>query len=298
MLIDDAIGAQMLAVSYCNYDVVKALLEAGADPKNITFDGGLFQCRTQCNLSIVKNLYDIIEILQDYGFRVNGFHQYQVMRFLVDPDYSPLGLVMPLEGLIYNSDEKMRIYYNELVDVLSSKDITKLCSVMTQFKNIRKVLQIIKVNDWYLDARKKKLLLKCLSLIQNSPDMQGRFRCCSVASELLELQDPPVVSAKMSDGTEYGDFARHNYKRTVELFHGCDWREMREFFEEMGRFRPDQELTYSLFRGKSDSYRIIKAHILKSLKNEYLNVAAEMFWQENLTIHYMSNSLNETHFWR
>ncbi|CAB0035392.1 unnamed protein product [Trichogramma brassicae] len=316
MLTDDAIGAQMvrllveggcdpndeddsgisplqLAVSYINYDVVKALLEAGADVKNITFDGGLFHCRSQCNLSVVKNLYDIVEILQDYGFRMNDFHQYQIMRFLVDADYSPLGLVMPMEGLIYHSDEKMRIYYNELVDVLSSKDITKLYSVMTQFKNIRKVLQIIEINNWYLDARRKKLLLECLSLIQNSPDMQARFRCCSVASEILEFQDPPVVNAKMSDGTKYCDFARYNYKRTVELFHGSDWREIREFFEETGRFRPDQELSYSLFRSKSESYRIIKAHILKSLKSEYLNVAAEMFWRKNSDIHYIHQAVPE-----
>uniref|UniRef100_A0ABD2XEG8 Uncharacterized protein n=1 Tax=Trichogramma kaykai TaxID=54128 RepID=A0ABD2XEG8_9HYME len=78
-----------MAVSYLNYNVVKLLLERGADPKTVSFTGGYFNSRVHILLSfeLVQNLVDIITLLKMSEYELSYKDKVNILNFIVAHKY-------------------------------------------------------------------------------------------------------------------------------------------------------------------------------------------------------------------
>ncbi|XP_014227268.1 uncharacterized protein LOC106652688 [Trichogramma pretiosum] len=85
--VQDRDGLSLLneAVSYCNLDLVKFLLNHGSQVSTAQFQGGYFQSQNAIltDLMMTQNILAIIDILENKGFEMTNDHFLSVFKFLI-----------------------------------------------------------------------------------------------------------------------------------------------------------------------------------------------------------------------
>ncbi|XP_014222365.1 uncharacterized protein LOC106649450 [Trichogramma pretiosum] len=149
-----------LAVSHCDLDAVETLLELGADPRRVSFEGNFLEPINEIlrNLELAQNLLAIIELLKAKGFVMKERHEARVLKFL-------LGF------------ETTRPYFDTAYVIALASNATTIknhCAMAKRRGNsvlraIGNHLRIVHLGNMYISQGVKKCLLN-MSLGANKKD--------------------------------------------------------------------------------------------------------------------------------
>ncbi|CAB0032200.1 unnamed protein product, partial [Trichogramma brassicae] len=149
-----------LAVSFCDLDAVETLLELGADPRTVSFEGNFLEPINEFlrNLELTQNLLAIIELLKAKGFVMQEKHEARVLKFLLGFDttrsYFDAAYVIALASNATTIKNHCTIAKEDSSSVLSA---------------ISNHLRIVQLGNMYISERVKNCLLD-MSLGVNNED--------------------------------------------------------------------------------------------------------------------------------
>uniref|UniRef100_A0ABD2XQD7 PID domain-containing protein n=1 Tax=Trichogramma kaykai TaxID=54128 RepID=A0ABD2XQD7_9HYME len=120
-----------MAVSYCNYEAVKLLMNYDNDLNHLRLEGGFF-CRRKRypqHLELVQNLIDMVELLKSKGLKISELYAYNMLSvlhgfyYLDDSSMYPINLLeleLNEEWALANSCESVVVVGGQTSGTMSS----------------------------------------------------------------------------------------------------------------------------------------------------------------------------------
>ncbi|CAB0036528.1 unnamed protein product [Trichogramma brassicae] len=120
-----------MAVSYCNHEAVKLLMNYDNDLNHVRFEGGYFcrQKRYPQHLELIQNLIDMVELLKSKGFKISERYAYNMLSvlhgfyYLDDSSMYPINLLeleLNEEWALANSCESVVVVGGQTSGTMSS----------------------------------------------------------------------------------------------------------------------------------------------------------------------------------
>ncbi|XP_014231676.1 uncharacterized protein LOC106655674 [Trichogramma pretiosum] len=209
------------AVSYCNYNLVKFLIEHGADMSTVRFKGGFLEGQSSVlrNLKMTQNILAIVDFLESKGFQMNKDQWLLICQFLIRfdlPDETKFNTVCYVwKTLEFGSD----LMIKKLVEKLPSMDWNRSIKEMI-YETVHEHLYTVEHGKIYMDVEIHNYLREKL----NSPAVQTMVETSYQFEEEIKEEIDEAKRTMIGNNISLLDLCTSSPEKTYKLLKNCDYK--------------------------------------------------------------------------